>query len=361
VPLFLPLSTQCKKHMGIEQTTIYQQHLAEQAGSRVDGRLLPSEVDLAVRSLPRDARGIYSVAVMRDLWEKRGAKMQGEKGDVLRTTLEGENIENDFIAISRTVGFLYETIQRGEEIDVQQLAEHVYDNRAEFFPEALLEMASIGPDQVSGSHQGRNPLLHTCYDLAHYVSDVVNSSEVSRQPDETIFIEIMALILHDFGKLFDPKDPSHGSGSVVWSEQWLTQLAETIPNTTESTEVNMYRIRFLMRFHDVPGNIDLGNLTVDEAVMAMVEDGYLPSQGLMLSLRRIQEADMAGTPGIPAKFRKKNREYLADIQQRILNLKREYGFDDEMIPTEALLTDDANLVDELFRTIARARESVSVR
>lgn len=363
MPLFIakPPSTQCQKHMGKEQTIYQQQHAAEQAGA--DGRYWPHRLDLAVaETLPREAKGIYSVAVMQDLWTRRGAKSVDEEGNrVLHETQNREHLHADFLSISHTVGVLYDIIQQRAHVDVEMLAQQLYDNREEFFPEALRQMAKIRPDQVSGAHQGRDPLLHTCYDLAYYVADVANSSEGSRQPDETIFIEIMALLLHDFGKLFDPKDPSHGSGSVVWSEQWLSELAATIPNSTEPREVNEYRLRFLMRFHDVPGNIDLGNLTIDEAVMAMVEDGYLPSQGLLLSLRRIQEADMAGTPGIPEKFRKKNREYLADIEQRILNLKRQFGFDDEMIPTEALLSDDANLVDELFKTIARQKESVSVR
>lgn len=347
--------------MGTEQKTVYQrQHALEQSGA--DGRLWPAQLELAVvETLPRETKGLYSVALMQDLWTRRGERMQGEKGDVLRSTLEGKHKENDFVTISHTVGFLYETIQGGEEVNVEQLAQYLYDNRTEFFPELLLQMEQFGADQVSGAHQGRNPLLHTCYVLANYTAEVSRAPEASRQPDETICIEIIALLGHDTGKVFDPKDPSHGSGSVVWSEQWLSELAATIPNSTETQEVNEFRLRFLMRFHDVPGNIDLGNLTVDEAVMAMVEDGYLPSQGLLLSLRRIQEADMAGTPGIPEKFRKKNREHLLAIEQRILNLKRQFGFIDEMIPTEALVADDANLVDELFRTIARAKELVSVR
>lgn len=352
--------------MGKEQTIFQQRHDLEQQGARQDGsysdeRLVPAKVDFALVTLPRKTRGLYSVALMQNLWTKRAEKMQGEKGAILRATLEGKHKENDFITISRIVAYLYETIKSGEEVDVEQLAQYLYQNRTDFFPQVMLQMEHFDPDQVSGAHHGRNPLLHTCYVLANYVAGVARSPESSRQPDETLFIEILALFGHDNGKIFDPKDPSHGSGSVVWSEQWLSELAATIPNSTEPQEVNEYRLRFLMRFHDVPGNIDLGNLTVDEAVMAMVEDGYLPSQGLLLSLRRIQEADMAGTPGIPEKFRKKNREHLLAIEQRILNLKRQLGLDDEMIPIETLLAKDLSLADELFRTIARERASVNVR
>ncbi len=303
--------------------------------------------------LPRNAENIYHSAAMSQRWDLIARHMPGAKGEVLRNTLEGANAAEDYLAISRTIGFLYEAI--GHDItDVGYLRDTLYENRSRFFPQSLQNLEHFAPEQVSKSHEGRNPLLHTCDDLAQYAVDVAQTPEKSRQSDSMIFIEVAAILLHDYGKLFDPKDPSHGSGSVRWSEKWVAGLAETFPDKTIDKDILTYQLNFLMKFHDLPGNIDLGNLDIEGAVRVMLDEGYIPSNQLLLSLERVQEADMLGTPGMPREFRQKNRQILRQLRQTIENIKIEYGVADSIVPTEQLISTDKDLVTEFFAMISRA-------
>lgn len=306
----------------------------------------------------KNAKDIYNASKMGARWGLIARHLPGQNGETLRSTLEGKHLAQDYLVISRTVGFLYEAIQH-EITDIELLRDSLYQRRNEFFPQAMLPMEHITGDQVSKSHEGRNPLLHTCDDLAQYAAEVARTPKSSRQSDSLIFVEISALILHDFGKLFNTKDPSHGSGSVRWSEQWIDGLAKTFPVKTEQKEIIQYQLNFLMKFHDLPGNVDIGNLTVEDAVRAMLDMGYVPSSELMLSLERVQEADMAGTPGMPTEFRERNKKILVHIRQTLENIKKQYGIADAIVPTEQLISDDTDLVKQFFSLVTRA-ETVTV-
>ena len=334
-----------KEQILFEQTTKPHDH--------ADGRLVPSEVDLpeVLRPKPRDAWGSETISSMKDRWMGIAAHLPGRKGEVLRSTLEGKSLEGDYRAITQTVAFIYDAILKGES-DVEYLTAQLYDNRETFFPLALQEMEHFGPQDVSGAHEGRNPLLHTCVDMAEYVAEIVAAPDAARPSDQTLFVEITALLLHDYGKLFDPKDPTHGSGSVFWSERWITGLAETFPDKSIDPDIISYQLKFLMKFHDLPGNIDLGTITVEDAVKIMLDEGYVPSSQLLLSLERIQEADMRGTPGMPQQFRTANRRILRELRQTLITLKEQYHIADQIIPSEELISEDKNLVQQFFALLA---------
>lgn len=311
------------------------------------------DASLLLAPLPRDAKTMFHQDKMNELWSLRPKYMTGEKGKVLRATLEGKHLENDVSTLLSTVDFLFTLTNRSEQ-GVEQLTQELYQNRATVFPLALQQLEHFGPSDVSASHAERNPLLHTCYVIAEYVVDIATAPEVARPSDDTIRLELFSLVIHDFGKLFNSFDPSHPSGSVVWGEQWIAQFVESMPSELGQKEVLKYKLRFLTRFHDLPGNIDLGNVSLEEAIISMLDEGYVPSTSLLLGLERIQTADMKGTPLMPERFREKNNQIIRQIMQAFENIKEEYGLADSIVPTEESILSDKALINDFFALVARA-------
>ena len=316
--------------------------------------------DYITEPFPREAPtifpGIVPYAVLQWLWDQRISALPEEHEEILRQTLEGETREQDFEAFAAMLDYV-ETAIAADRIDIEEMTQEMYERREELFPVAVLQMEFVDPSRVSGSHMGRNPLLHTCHDMAAYIADIATTKEEYRISRTEIAVESFALQLHDFGKLFDPLDPTHGSGSVFWSEGWIEEFSRKLSEVDgqQDAELIAYKIRFLMRFHDVAGNIDLGFSTIEKSVNEMLDEGYFPSESLILALYRIQEADMEGTPGMPEKFQKVNRTIMRKLHEMIVKLKEEFGLDSRIIPTaETNFGNDRELVQNFFATAVRA-------
>ena len=63
-------------------------------------------------------------------------------------------------------------------------------------------------------------------------------------------------------------------------------------------------------------------------------------------------SDMRGTPGMPQQFRTANRRILRELRQTLITLKEQYHIADLIIPSEELISEDKNLVQQFFALLA---------
>jgi len=267
-----------------------------------------------------------------------------EKAKILEQTMSGELLEEDLKNISSATHFLMnflKKVQAGEEpFDRTFVMEALYENRTSFFPQAMQLLS--GKDMgklVTSSHRERDPLKHICEATASLVESLVDHPDLDL---EIVSLEIIAIMLHDFGKLHNPKDPSHASGSLVWAKKWIDAVAAQIPEMARkggsaenqskySVEEAQYILQFLIQFHDLAGFVDAKKLTLDQATKILLSGDFIPNEQLLLSLSRIQNADMSAIPGMRSDFKAGNRQVLLELMQRVHSFRAQSGFEEGLL------------------------------
>ncbi|MCB9801128.1 MAG: hypothetical protein H6773_03020 [Pseudomonadales bacterium] len=291
------------------------------------------------------------------------------KADILDKTMNGEFLEEDFQNLSRATSFLLSQLEahhRGEyEYDRDFVRDTLYQYKERFFPNAMQLLSDAGMSEaVSGQHKNRDPLLHTCEAMANIILAHIKNPTLDT---ETIALEIVAITLHDFGKLHNPKDASHASGSVVWSQKWIDGIAAKMSEIHLVTNANRYIrpprytaeeakfvLNFLIQYHDLGGFIDSKKISKEQAFELMLSGEFVPNTQTMLSLKRVQDADMAAIPDMDPRFIKGNREALDDLLQRLVMLRFDKGYPEDLFLIEQLGELSQDDMDKLFGTIARA-------
>ena len=382
-----------------EQHNIYQkQHNLDQQGAGPggeypDGRLTPAQVELpqvhpnelpAFASPDGDIRVIYKRDSMAVRYQKMVADLfthYPDKAVILEKTMNGEFLAEDIRSISRAAAFLMDTLraaQAGEyTYDSEYMTQTLYQYQDIFFPQAMQLLSGEGMDtQVTAQHKNRDPLLHTCEAMASLVETLIAFKDLD---DQTISLEIIAIMLHDFGKLHNPKDISHPSGSIVWASEWITsianQTAELVTNNNSPEDRNYfategapvierasrysaeeagYMLHFLIQFHDIAGFIDAGRLSMEDGMTLLLSDDYIPNMQALLSLKRIQDADMTAIPGMRQDFVAANRRILDMLMQKIATFRTQSGFEEELVPRENVRPMSDAEVKQLFATVAPA-------
>ncbi len=278
-------------------------------------------------------------------------QLHPEKAKVLDATMRGEYLEEDFVQISRAIGFLLYHYRGAVDgvmpFDRTYVIDCLYNNASQYFPRAMQLLAAEGMrNAVTVRHQQRDPLEHTCDAMANMVELHIAQPSLDL---ETISLELMAILLHDFGKLHNPQDASHASGSVVWAKQWITKLAAKLPGNmvfadttrTSSRYTSRYTkeqagflLNFLIQFHDIGGFIDSGQLTLEQGFDLMLEGDFIPDTQALLSLMRIQDADMRAIPGMPDQFVSGNRQVVWRLLQKLTMYRETQGIGEALEPTK---------------------------
>lgn len=414
-------STANLKRVMVKEHTLYQQQYHEgqrgpdSRGHYPDNRLTPAETILPERTLPHlDGRNpalispdgrmvLYDESSMAVQYQEvldallieeqlegetdRQYESRQRKGRLLQETMAGKHLEQDFKLISTALGFLMDRVssiaqnkdeyfslplrpgQTEEDRRVayrNELRDQLYINKEHFFPAAMqalsdAEMSGL----VTGQHGGRDPLLHICEAMASMAISIglyQKKSDTFTQIDiDMVSLELSAIMLHDFGKLHDPKDPTHAAGSIFWADKWIQGIAKklitdipdhvvaTLPPEvqvnhklakTEKEEKAGFFIRFLIKYHDLGGFISAGKLTMQEALKWIVSEKYIPSREAMYALEAIQDADMDAIPGMKPQFVLENRASLQELAMRLDRFKTKMGLQDDLF----VLSESAKVV-----------------
>lgn len=415
--------------MAKEQSqTIYQrQHDLEQQGPDKlghfpDGRLTSSKVALTEKRLPHlegrnpalispdgemilydessmavQYQAVLDALLIEDQLEgetDRQYEARQRKGRLLQETMDGKHLERDFRLISNALGFLMDrvrSIARGDdeyfslplrpgqtEEDRRvayrnELREQLYTNKEQFFPAAMqalsdAEMSGL----VTGQHGGRDPLLHICEAMASMAISIglyQKKSDTFTQIDiDMVSLELSAIMLHDFGKLHDPKDPTHAAGSIFWADKWIQGIAgklissnipdhivATLPPDAREThllseaqkaEKAGFFVRFLIKYHDLGGFISAGKLSMQDALKWILREKYIPSRESMYALEAIQDADMDAIPGMKPEFIDENRRNLHILAMQLDRLKKNLGLQDDLfvLSEKVVLVTDGDII-----------------
>lgn len=426
--------------MAKELTVYQQQHRQEQLGPDAqgrypDGRLTPAQVELPERRLPHlegknpalispDGRMVlydessmavqYQAVLDALLVEEqlegetnRQYEARQRKGRLLQETMAGKHLEHDFRLISNALGFLMDKVQaiatnrddyfsmplrQGETQEQRrivyrdELRDQLYSHREIFFPRAMqalsdAEMSGL----VTGQHGGRDPLLHICEAMASMTISIglyqKESDTFTKIDIDMVSLELSAIMLHDFGKLHDPKDPTHAAGSLFWADKWIQGIAQKLisdvpehivaalpPDAQASyllskaqkAEKAGFFIRFLIKYHDLGGFISAGKLSMQDALKWILTEKYIPSRETMYALEAIQDADMDAIPGMKSEFIAENRASLQELAMRLDRLKTNMGLQDDLFVlsegVHALSDDEIKL---LLNTLAHSQTAPS--
>jgi len=328
------------------------------------------------------------------------------KGKLIQETMTATNeteegklrLDADFKQISRALAVLMDTVQqiadgRDFYFDVpyregqtkeerriifrDQVRDQLYGNRAIYFPKAMLALsdAEMG-GLVTAQHGGRDPLEHICEAMASMAVSIglyqKESDTYTRIDVDLIAMQLSAIMLHDFGKLHNPQDPTHAVGSVFWAENWIHGISsklvsfkdpdmlvhlppevreEIIISQAKKSDEAAFFLKFLIKYHDLAGFISTGKLTSQQALEWFTREKYIPSRKAMHALRAIQEADMDAIPKMKAIFKEENRLHLSELMERLDTFKERMGLvDDAFVATDSvILPGEAGQVDFLLR------------
>lgn len=229
-------------------------------------------------------------------------------GELIQQALQRENGGEDINRSTACLEFVIDalTIQK----TAAEFAEELYRGRALFFPDYILLMDEYNGEAVTRSHDGINPLKHTCNCMASYLEMFGHDDSIPLQQRAT---ELMTIYYHDFGKVLNPKEEMHPQGSLLLASQSIKATSELLAErfTADAEEIEQM-IQFAVSFHDLAGNIDAKRITFDEALELVGQ--WQPSDEMWKCLSNVQYSDMACVPKMSEMFRKNNIEALAKLQ-----------------------------------------------
>jgi len=178
------------------------------------------------------------------------------------------------------------------------------------FLQALEKMGKI----VSSSHKKTDPARHSLMATHCYFE---KAQEESSMPigQLQLLIEVVAVLLHDVGKIFGPKFVAHSQFSWLIASGILNEISPyirhlqaqlDIKDQTWTSEKIEQWFAFLISYHDVCGLVSSGKIEI-ERLFDLV-DKYQITPEMWQALGRVQEADMAAIEGMSDKWKIENRQ-----------------------------------------------------
>ena len=177
----------------------------------------------------------------------------------------------------------------------------------ETLPQSLQCLHSLNNEEVTRSHLGIDPLTHSRRVLDNVLHEYSAANVVA--DSSQLVVEVLGAVLHDIGKLFGPKDANHPIISEAVVEAMADELMSLFEDRypLEQADAHVHQIEFLVRFHDVCGNIEAGRVSFNQAFRDIIAHPGFSSMAID-ALGRLQAADMAATPGMMERFRVANQE-----------------------------------------------------
>lgn len=235
-------------------------------------------------------------------------------GEIVQQTLQRESAGEDTQKAAACLAFIVDSLQ--QKVAPESFIFELYSRKQTFFPDFALAMDDFNGSVVTKSHDGINPLRHTCNCMLSYYEKFGFDADISL---ERKIVDLMAIYIHDFGKIINPKEEMHPAGSILLGAPILTALSETISGALgiDADEVRK-TILFSVCFHDLSGNVDAGRVTKDDAVRLAAE--WKPTEDMWSSLSNVQYCDMMCIPKLPHFLRKNNIEMLREIKLAVEEL-----------------------------------------
>lgn len=229
-------------------------------------------------------------------------------GELIQQALQRENGGEDIQRSSACLEFVIDSLTTQK--NATEFATELYRGRAVFFPDYVLLMDEYNGDAVTRSHDGINPLRHTCNCMASYLEMFGHDDTI---PLQQRAIELMTIYYHDFGKILNPKEEMHPQGSLLLASQSIKATSELLAERfLADPKVIEQMIQFAVSFHDLAGNIDAKRITFTEALDLVAQ--WQPSEEMWKCLSNVQHSDMACVPKMSELFRKNNTEALTRLQ-----------------------------------------------
>lgn len=228
--------------------------------------------------------------------------------NLLQRALQRENGGEDISRSTACLEFVIDSLVTKR--TAAEFADELYRGKALFFPDYVLLMDAYNGDAVTRSHDGINPLRHTCNCMASYLEMFGHDETIPLQQRAT---ELMTIYYHDFGKVLNPKEEMHPQGSLLLAIQSIKATSEQLSErfSADSAAIEQM-IQFAVSLHDLAGNIDARRITFREALDLVTL--WQPSDEMWKCLSNVQHSDMACVPKMSELFRKNNTEILARLQ-----------------------------------------------
>ncbi|MDA1079606.1 MAG: hypothetical protein O2840_02870 [bacterium] len=155
----------------------------------------------------------------------------------------------------------------------------------------LMSTMIAGPES---RHRGTNPTSHTARVILEWFREAQTRFPSSSLQGESVWAfreELLAVMLHDLGKVLNPRFDGHHK--ISWTLAWESVRALFAHFNLETRSDD--KVNFMISMHDICGHIAAGRMKYVD----VLEDFSRVGEDYMLSLFYVQLADISAIKAMP--------------------------------------------------------------
>ncbi|NCN06683.1 MAG: hypothetical protein GW946_02460 [Candidatus Pacebacteria bacterium] len=162
----------------------------------------------------------------------------------------------------------------------------------------LMSTMIAGPES---RHRGTNPTIHTARVICEWLLEASSRFTKENLTGENLWSfreELLAVMLHDLGKVLNPRFDGHHKISWTLARESVSALFAHFDLDSRSDD----KVNFMISMHDMCGHIAAGRMPYSE----VLEDFQRVDEDYMRSLFYVQLSDMRAIKAMPMSHKHEN-------------------------------------------------------